>query len=246
MSNEFALSGKFDGTNVTGARWVRRLNKDLQNSGHTTPSDFFEAVDILFEGKAAVWLDSSPRWKPVTENLENATTKDVENFKKALDIQFKGISQDVPDTSLQSEIRNLSQGNDESLQSYYQRTQDLIVRGPCRDQLLAGSGDEPLNKLETLYWSNIVTSFIEGLASAELRKNLVLKDVDTYCSLYRAYKEILSTQNNMKKLKEIEARAADRRELEQYRAMYNQGKPMSAGLAELNHATAPPYYSPTS
>ena len=51
---DYSLCGRYDGT-VPASRWLARLAFDMKRAGIPTakPNDFFEAVEILFDGDAA-------------------------------------------------------------------------------------------------------------------------------------------------------------------------------------------------
>ncbi|KAI1000722.1 hypothetical protein K3495_g7478 [Podosphaera aphanis] len=233
--SDYALCGRFDGQKVTASRWLSRLNMDFKKASLKTPEDFFEAIDILFEDKAANWLDTSPRWKRVVDDKENATEKDVNDFKKAICIYFKS-NQEESDPNVQFDLRNLAQGPTEPLQQYYQRSLDLLCRSHCRNEPLASPGDECLNPLEVVFLSGVITSvdIIPGIYDPKLRSNVLLKSSNTYRSLHGAYEAVKDTQNSMNKFQEIETCLAEQRELEQFRQMYNQGKHISAASARFN------------
>ncbi|KAI6250659.1 hypothetical protein HI914_00765 [Erysiphe necator] len=191
--SDYTLCGRFDGQKVTPSRWLTRLNMDLEKASLKKPEDFFEAIDILFEDKAANWLDTSPRWRKVVDNKENATERD----------------------------------------KYYQRYLDILSRSHCRDEPLAESGDECLKPLEVVFSSGVITALIEEIHNSELRPNVLFKANNTYYSLYGAYEAIKGIQNSMIKFREIETRLAKKNELEQFREMYSQGRPVSATVARL-------------
>lgn len=223
---------KFEGTTVTGSRWLARLDGGMEANNLSSPCDFFKAINILFEDKAAIWLDSSVRWAPIIGAPATATQADVTNFRKALIIQFKGASRPtLLDTSVQADIRNLSQGSTESFASYYQRALDLISRSQCRDEPLPNSGEDPLSGIEINYLSMIVTAFVEGLQSQDIRRDLVYRDGGSFSSLYKAYKAALNAQESINRLQDMESRAAEKAELENLRAMMHQGRPVAAMFA---------------
>ncbi|KAI6245779.1 hypothetical protein HI914_06265 [Erysiphe necator] len=201
--SDYTLCGRFDGQKVTPSRWLTRLNMDLKKASLKKPEYFFEAIDILFEDKAANWLDTSPRWRKVVYDKENATERDVNDFKKAICTYFKS-NQEQTDHNIHSDLRNLAQGPNEPLEKYYQRSLDILSRSHCRDEPLAESGDECLKPLKVVFLSGVITAFIEGIHYPELRSNVLFK------------------ASNTKK-----------NELEQFREMYSQGRPVSATVARL-------------
>ncbi|KHJ30504.1 hypothetical protein EV44_g3147 [Erysiphe necator] len=230
--SDYTLCGRFDGQKVTPSRWLTRLNMDLEKASLKKPEDFFEAIDILFEDKAANWLDTSPRWRKVVDNKENATESDVIDFKKAICTHFKS-NQEQTDPNIHSDWRNRAQGPNEPLKKYYQRYLDILSRSHCRDEPLAESGDECLKPLEVVFSSGVITALIEEIHNPELRPNVLFKANNTYYSLYGAYEALKGIQNSMIKFREIETRLAKKNELEQFREMYSQGRPVSATVARL-------------
>ncbi|KAI6250046.1 hypothetical protein HI914_01294 [Erysiphe necator] len=178
---------------------------DFKKASLKKPEDFFKAIDILFEEKSGNWLDTSPRWGKVVDN------------KKTSD-------REQTDPTIHSDLRNLTQGSNEPLQKYYQRSLDILSRSRCRDEPLAESGDECLNPLEVVFLSRVIASFIQGVCDSEVRSNILFKSHNTYRSLHES----------MTKFREIETRIAEKNELEQFREMYSQGRPISAAVARLN------------
>ncbi|KAI6247430.1 hypothetical protein HI914_04558 [Erysiphe necator] len=198
---------------------------ELKKAPLKKPEDFFQAIDILLEDKAANRLDTSPRWRKVVDDKKNATERDVIDFKKPICIYFKS-NQEQTDPNIHSDLRNLAQGPNEPLEKYYQRYLDILSRSHCRDEPLVESGDECLKPLEAVFLSGVITAFIEGIHDSELRSNVLFKANNTYHSLHGAYEAIKGTQNSMIKFREIETRLAEKNELEQFREMYSQGRPV--------------------
>ncbi|OWP01941.1 hypothetical protein B2J93_4567 [Marssonina coronariae] len=60
---KYELSGRFTGAEGNASRWLNRLQYDFKSAGYTSPDleMFFEAIDILFEGPAAEWLEWQPQ-----------------------------------------------------------------------------------------------------------------------------------------------------------------------------------------
>ncbi|KAI0997390.1 hypothetical protein K3495_g10795 [Podosphaera aphanis] len=80
--------GLFRGTQLA-SRWLARLRHERRRVGRgSTPEEFFEAVEILFDDDAAFWLDSSVRYRRMIDNREKATKEDVEEFETALRGEF--------------------------------------------------------------------------------------------------------------------------------------------------------------
>ncbi|POS84036.1 hypothetical protein EPUL_004587, partial [Erysiphe pulchra] len=192
------------------------------------------------------WLDTSPRWRKVVDDKENATERDFIDFKKAICIYFKS-NQEQTDPNIHSDLRNLAQGPNEPLEKYYQRSLDILSRSYCRDEPLAEPGDECLKPLEVVFLSRVITAFIEGIHNPEIRSNVLFKANNTYHSLHGAYEAIKGTQNSMIKFREIEVWLAEENEWEQIREMYSQGRPVSAIVVRLGqqHYVEPenPYFN---
>ncbi|KAI6245065.1 hypothetical protein HI914_06833 [Erysiphe necator] len=51
--SDYTLCGRLVGQKVIASRWPTRLNRDLKRASLKRPEYLFEAIDILFEDKAA-------------------------------------------------------------------------------------------------------------------------------------------------------------------------------------------------
>ncbi|RKF65581.1 hypothetical protein OnM2_006021 [Erysiphe neolycopersici] len=125
--------------NQPASRWLARLSREMKRVRRdSSPEDFFEAVEILFEDSAANWLDSSAQ------------------FKSALQSEFPAKSLVGRDKrNLQEDIGSFSQETEEPLSSYYDRAQELLRRSYGRDARTNGSS--PLSPIEAVVLSGIVS-----------------------------------------------------------------------------------------
>ncbi|RKF57444.1 hypothetical protein OnM2_074041 [Erysiphe neolycopersici] len=84
--------GPVDG-NKPASQWLARLAYESRRVGNDgTPEDFFEAVEILFEDDAALWLNSSSRYRRMVDSIGKATKEDMEEFKIAFQAEFPARS----------------------------------------------------------------------------------------------------------------------------------------------------------
>jgi hypothetical protein len=69
----FTFAGRFDGSGPA-LRWLRRLDYDFKCAGtpKPDPADFLEAIDMLCEGEAESWIDSTPRIRAIMNNTKEA------------------------------------------------------------------------------------------------------------------------------------------------------------------------------
>ncbi|KAI0991304.1 hypothetical protein K3495_g16883, partial [Podosphaera aphanis] len=135
----FETCGKFDGTEDAG-RWLRNLSFDLENAEvEETPKTFFQSIDLCFMKEPARWLDSTPQFQRLTEQIDIPTAADVKEFKRAFIARFS-LSHRVEESeeSVQEDTNNLSQGPSETLLEYYGRAQHLLRRSHTRDAPVAG------------------------------------------------------------------------------------------------------------
>ncbi|KAI6249325.1 hypothetical protein HI914_02668 [Erysiphe necator] len=120
---DFSRSGRFDGS-IPASRWLARLAFDLKKGdGKILPEEFLEAVEILLDGDAAMWLDSSKMFRDIIDNKQQATENDVEALKEALKAEFPIRV-----------IRSFKQLPEEPLLTYYGRAKHLLRRAYGRDE----------------------------------------------------------------------------------------------------------------
>ncbi|RKF60417.1 hypothetical protein OnM2_051053 [Erysiphe neolycopersici] len=236
---DFSRSGRFDGS-IPASRWLARLAFDFKRmDDETSPEEFLEAVEILLDGDAAMWLDSSKIFRDMVDNRHEATENDVDIFKEALIAEFPIRVVERTEGNVQQEIRMFKQLSEEPLLTYYGRAKHLLRRAHGRDepvQSASGMLVNPLSPLEKMMLSGIISTFVEGLCDAELRSLAIRKSVMCCSSLYNAYQIIQDTKLGMETEREVEARLAREKEYSDLKALVFQqfGKPSSAVLAEFN------------
>jgi hypothetical protein len=233
---DYSLCGRYDGT-VPASRWLARLAFDMKRAGipAAKPDDFFEAVEILFDGDAATWLDSSPRYRRMVDNRESAKQEDIDEFKQALVAEFPAKIIQQTEGNVRMDIKPFAQQSGEPLQAYYQRALHLLRRAHGRDDPRDKPGSKPLEPIERVVLSDIVSAFIEGIDDSVLRSAALARGVNSCGSLSRALEIVQETQDNIASIKEIEQRLAEKREYEQMKEYCTQqwGRPASAVLAEM-------------
>jgi hypothetical protein len=233
---DYTICGKYDGSGPA-ARWLARLAYDMRRADNPvdSPADFFEAVEILFDGEAATWLDSSPKYRRLVDQRARASQADVEDFKEALMAEFPNKVMEYSETNVYNEMQSFAQSPNEALQSYYKRAQHLLRRAHGRDD-----PRDPLAKqlepAEVTILVGMVSAFIGGLHDEYLRGAVLAKSATTCGSLSKALEIIQETQSSINNAKEFEQKAAEKRELEQYRAVYG---PMAGAFPYPSQYPAP-------
>jgi hypothetical protein len=86
---KFEMAREYDGKS-SAAHWLTKLGYDFEQSGQVPPppSLYLKAIDMLFVGDAATWLDSTPQMRYIVDNKAAATVIDVREFEDALKEQF--------------------------------------------------------------------------------------------------------------------------------------------------------------
>ena len=98
-----------------------RSSDTISNSGQVPPppSLYLKAIDMLFVGDAATWLDSTPQMRYIVDNKAMATVTDVKEFEDALKEQFPAALTTVPEISAQAQMDTLAQEASKPLAAYY-------------------------------------------------------------------------------------------------------------------------------
>ena len=86
---KFQMAGKYDGKSAA-ARWLTQLKYDFQQNNQVPPPPelYLTAIDMLFIGDAANWLDTTPRMREIIDTSNKATAAEVREFEEALKKQF--------------------------------------------------------------------------------------------------------------------------------------------------------------
>ncbi|TQS34083.1 hypothetical protein Golomagni_05547 [Golovinomyces magnicellulatus] len=166
---DYERVGLFKG-NLPANRWLAWLDREMRRvGGQSTPEDFFEAVEILFEDEAATWLDTSARYRSMIDNREAATSEDVEEFRTALRCEFPAKTPSLlNERNLQQDIGNFEQNLGETLSSYYGRAKELLRQSHGRD--IPTDGKSPLAAIEVVVLNNVVTAFLGGIMDDRVRE----------------------------------------------------------------------------
>ena len=178
---------------------------------------FFEAVEVLFTGKAEEWLDTVPRLNKFTDQEDEPKETDVEEFKQALMKRLpKKLKKDVE--NVQEDIQNLKQGQDETLIIYHERAQDLLQRSNGRDD--ADNTGADLSDIEKTMLSIIVRAFIRGIRNDNLRSMIMMKSSIFNGSLQGAFEKTKKAVTTIAQIEEIQRERLESRELENFRNHY--------------------------
>ncbi|RKF65622.1 hypothetical protein OnM2_005018, partial [Erysiphe neolycopersici] len=105
----FHICGKYDGS-IPATRWLNQLQGDLRlHYTQVTAVVFFEAVSMLFVGKAGEWLDSLPEFTKFVDKEVEPSDKDMEEFKRAVMRRFPRKNVEVRVGNVQEDIQNFRQ-----------------------------------------------------------------------------------------------------------------------------------------
>ncbi|RKF61117.1 hypothetical protein OnM2_044072 [Erysiphe neolycopersici] len=199
---------QFDGS-IPASRWLARLSFDLKKGGYiASPEQILEAVEILLEGDAPTWLDSSRVFHEVVDERNEATENDVEMLKEAFIAEFPPRTVKKLEGNVQQEIRTLKQLPEETLLAYNGTAKHLLKRAYGRD--------EPVLHLRKRFKHFVtpgkVSAFVEGLFGAELRSLVIRRSTMSCSSLLAAHKITQGIKSGMESQREVEARLANEKE----------------------------------
>jgi hypothetical protein len=209
---DFKLSGTFNGT-TSASRWLSRLTYDFKKAGTLKPAPFslIQAIDMLAEGKAAIYIDSHHR---ALCDKERPTSADAEKLCSALKFEFPPVLTDIVETPIQDQIRDLAQLETEGLQAYSQRVARLLHKSGGKDKV---KGEE-LPPLEAFALSQIVQAYIAGLWDQELRAAVLARLGECTC-LWRTTEVILETKRSREAVERLGGGKNELKQLEQLAAM---------------------------
>ncbi|TGJ79930.1 hypothetical protein E0Z10_g8845 [Xylaria hypoxylon] len=194
--------GHFDGE-TAAARWLQRVKWEFRRVGVTAGSDrcpeIIEAVNMLCEGKAAVFLDSSAILQAIIGRAERnkSNPDDLTILETSLREKFPTRLVDELAVLPAEDLQSLSQESTESLVSYYARTQALLTRMGGRDRPRGrqdGTGDTSLSALESFTLGSVVRSFVDGLHDDELKAESIDKSAAGKDSLWGCFDAIRDSQ----------------------------------------------------
>ncbi|POS81909.1 hypothetical protein EPUL_006756 [Erysiphe pulchra] len=235
----FDQAGRFIGDGgSSGARWLSRVNYDFQKVRHVTPPPnlFFYAVDILFDGEAASWLDSTLMIREMIDNREKATEQHVAEFKEQLISHFPAKLVTYIEGNLQNDTKNFAQKESETLTAYYQRALHLLRRSHGRDSPMKIAAGKPLVPIEQSVLNSIISAFLDGLRDEEVRGEVFSRAALSCGSLWRCREIVGEVQQGLDATREARERVAERNEVAQIRAMCatHYGKSLSSVLADFS------------
>ncbi|RKF82279.1 hypothetical protein GcC1_016038 [Golovinomyces cichoracearum] len=204
--------GSVDGKKPAG-QWLARLAYERRRVGNEgTPEDFFEAVEILFEEDAALWLNSCSRYRRMVDGRDKATKEDVEEFKIAFQAEFPARKLNV------QEEGNVRSGS--ILRAYYGRSQELLRISHGRDA--PEKGASLLAPIEAVVLSNIIAAFLGGLVDDSIRSTVLARPNILSESLRGAYNAAEEAKSTIEKLNNMERIREERKKLEIFRSHYRQ------------------------
>jgi len=196
---DFKISGRYDGS-YPASRWLTRVRYDFKLAGRVIPAprDYIAAIDMLAEGKAATFIDSSHR---ALCDKPDPSPSDVEKLESALKFEFPPILVDVIETPVQDQIRELSQLQEEGLQAYTQRVAILLHKSGGKDKSRESSGTD-LSSLEKFALAQVIESYVKGLYDEELRAAVIAK-LGECTSLWRAGEVILEAKRSREAMERL-------------------------------------------
>ena len=206
----FGFCRTYDGSEPA-SRWLKRLEFELRGSrggrdGIITPEQYLSSVDLLLEGDAADWAESSPEISTILAGPH--TSESLARFFSLFKERFPTKSVETVSTTFPEEIEALRQNVGESLTSYYQRTIQISYRFGARDRL---PGGPPLSTLESSMLDLIYSAFLKGLLDLELRREAIRGTV-TGISLHAAFVAMEQAHKSRLVLKKIEYEEVQERE----------------------------------
>lgn len=214
---DFKMCGTFDGES-NAARWLTKLLYDFERAGHShpPPAMYLRAIDMLFEGKAATWLDSNPRVRALVDLGIEATADTICELNDALKEEYPTAIIDTAEISAQMQMDTLTQGQDETLAAYYYRTTNILRRTHGKDcpcTLSSNVTPLSLSGLEEFTLGCIVNAFVKGIYDPHLRRKVMNHRGTTCRSLWSSYEIVLKTQKSIKEKQAIEEQIMERKKL---------------------------------
>ncbi|RKF78462.1 hypothetical protein GcC1_055035 [Golovinomyces cichoracearum] len=230
----FHICGKYDGS-IPVIRWLNKLHGVLRpHYPQVTAEVFFEVISILFVGEAGEaweWLDFSPKFIEFIDKEKEPNAKDIEEFKHAVTKKFPRKKAENDTGNIQEDIQNLQQDPNESLNSYHERTQELLRRSNGRDD--EGYENAQLTIPEKMILSIIIKSFIRAIRDHEVRTINLTKSTILSGSLKGAFERTKKAITTILQREEIERERIEQMELEHFRSQYLKEwcRPLGVSLA---------------
>ncbi|KAI1001941.1 hypothetical protein K3495_g6268 [Podosphaera aphanis] len=230
----FETCGKYDGIEDT-CRWLRNLSFDLENAEvEETPKIFFQSIDLNFVKEPARWLDSTPQYRRLTEQIDVPTIKDVTEFKRAFVARFSQVhAMESNEDNVQEDINNLAQGQTESILEYYGRALHLLRRSHGRDA--TADGGESLKPIKRMVVNGVIKAFLRGIHDESLKRTILMRSDKLPISLADAYEVAERTMRRLEQMKEFERNEYERMEVDYLRQDYaaRNKRPLKSVLAEM-------------
>ncbi|KAL8795801.1 MAG: hypothetical protein Q9182_007484 [Xanthomendoza sp. 2 TL-2023] len=166
----FSFAGFYNGADEPAVRWLRRFEHELSGyaneQGEIPPKKYISSLALLLRGNAADWAENHPEASRVF-NLISPEKSDVTNIRNQLQERFPAKSTDTVAVPFNVELSDLHQKTDDSIQSYYNGTLNLMQRIGAKDHPIDGS----YSPLEATVLDNVVRTFVKGLADTDVRRD---------------------------------------------------------------------------
>lgn len=139
--------------------------------GHDSapPHLFFFAVDILFDNKAASWVDATLAVWLIIANWKSSTNEQVLDLKDQCTAKFSLEFVDTSEWNLKNDTKNFAQKELEPLIAYYQSVVYLLRRTHSRDAPRNIITSRPLALIEQSALNILITAFLDWLYDEDLR-----------------------------------------------------------------------------
>lgn len=176
----------FDGGDSN--RWMRLVAESLIDLGFDEdipPRVFIKAIDHLISPTVADNVQLDARVERIFNNSANATPGDVDYVKEVFMKKYPPRSR-TNKTDASALLRELSQGADEPLLTYYERALTILHLLDGRD-ITEATEDRPLTGTDNYALSSVVQAFAKGLHDKTVRAKAIDSGASTSAGLYSAY-----------------------------------------------------------
>ena len=163
----FEFCRTYDGSEPV-ARWLKRLESDLRDldKDNISPAQYLTTVDLLHIDEAFDWAESSSEISAIHAGSHTKESLQRSPFLLPSKERFPSRTPEIVTVSFPEALDALRQNIDETLNSYYYRTMQIISRYGVRDRV---PGCLPLSILESSTLDLVYEAFLRGLVDRELR-----------------------------------------------------------------------------
>ena len=220
----FTFCGCFSGKGaISAARWLKKLEHELnpyKENGVIPPGRYMDSINLLLTDDAAEWAETNAEAAGLLSQ-EDPTPESVTAFRNLFQERFPAKTVETSNTSFDTELGEMKQKPDETINSYHKRLLALMLRYGVKDRPLAGS----LSLLESAILDVIMKTFVRGLLDDEVRKETIRglsaagRSLRGLCSLAE---DADRSKKEFQKLMEEENKS---RELEFYKDMVQRSMP---------------------